>query len=348
MPNIFDFVTAAEIGTYYTANGSNAIPYLGATLFPPKKQLGLDLSWIKAANGLPVALQPAAFDTKATLRDRIGFTKIETEMPFFREAMKIGEKDRQEMNKAKSAANAAYIMPVINKIFDDASNLVNGAEVDNERMRMQLLSTGVIAISANGIAYNYDYKFKESHKETLLTTAKWSDLENSNPVDDTRRWQDAIEDDTGVRPTNAVCTRKTWNYLMNNQKIKLDMNTQSGQNIILTDAMLKTYFQTKLGIQIAVYNKKFALQDGTSNLFYPDDSFTLFPDGNLGNTYFGTTPEESDLMAGGTDAQVQIVNTGVAITTIKHPQPVNVETVVSEIAMPSFEMIDTIFIATVA
>lgn len=348
MLNIFDSVTAAEIGTYYTANGSNSIPYLGATLFPPKKQLGLDLSWIKAANGLPVALQPAAFDTKATLRDRVGFAKIETEMPFFREAMKIGEKDRQELNKAKSAANAAYIMPVINKIFDDASNLVNGAEVDNERMRMQLLSTGVIAISANGIAYNYDYKFKESHKETLLTTAKWSDLVNSNPVDDIRRWQDAIEDDTGARPTNAVCTRKTWNYLMNNQKIKLDMNTQNGQNIILTDAMLKTYFQTKLGLQIAVYNKKFALQDGTSNLFYPDDRFTLFPDGNLGNTYFGTTPEESDLMAGGTDAQVQIVNTGVAITTIKHPQPVNVETVVSEIAMPSFEMIDTVFTATVA
>ncbi|AKA68543.1 major capsid protein [Clostridium scatologenes] len=348
MAGIFDLVTAQEIGTYYTSNSSNTIPYLGATLFPPKKQLGLDLSWIKAANGLPVALMPAAFDTKATLRDRIGFTKIETQMPFFREAMKIGEKDRQEMNKAQGAANAAYMMPIINKIFDDATNLVNGAEVDNERMRMQLLSTGKISIVANGLAYDYDYEFKESHKETLLTTAKWSDLVNSNPVDDIRRWQDSIEDDTGVRPTNAVCTRKTWNYLMNNQKIKLDMNTQNGQNIILTDAMLKTYFQTKLGLSIAVYNKKFALQDGSSNLFYPDNTFTLFPDGNLGNTYFGTTPEESDLMAGGTDAQVQIVNTGVAVTTIKHKHPVNVETIVSEIAMPSFETIDSVFIAIVA
>jgi hypothetical protein len=126
------------------------------------------------------------------------------------------------------------------------------------------------------------------------------------------------------------------------------MNVQNGQNIILTDAMLKIYFQTKLGLSIAVYNKKYALQDGSSNLFYPDDKFTLFPDGNLGNTYFGTTPEESDLMAGGTDAQVQIVNTGVAITTIKNPHPVNIETIVSEIAMPSFEAIDSVFIATVA
>lgn len=349
MPDIYDLVTAADIGTYYTSNGSNSIPYLGAILFPAKKQLGLDLSWIKGANGLPVALQPSAFDTKATLRDRIGFTKVETEMPFFRESMKIGEKDRQEINKAQSAANAAYIMPIINKIFDDAKSLVDGAEVDNERMRMQLLSTGKIAISANGIAYDYDYKFKTSHMETLLTTAKWSDLVNSNPVDDIRRWQDTVEDDTGVRPTNAICTRKTWNYLLNNTKVKLAVNSlnPNGANVPITDAQLKQYLSTSRDLQVAVYNKKYALQDGSNNLFYPDETFTLFPDGNLGNTYFGTTPEESDLMTGKTVAQVQIVNTGVAITTIRNPHPVNIETIVSEIALPSFETIDSIFIATV-
>lgn len=350
MLDIFDLVTATDIGTYYTSNGSNNIPYLGAILFPAKKQLGLDLSWIKGANGLPVALQPAVFDTKATVRDRIGFTKVETEMPFFRESMKIGEKDRQEINKAQSAANSDYIMPIINKIFDDAKSLVDGAEVDNERMRMQLLSSGKIAISANSVAYDYDYKFKGSHKETLLTTAKWSDLANSNPIDDTRRWQDTIEDDTGIRPTNSICTRKTWNYLLNNTKVKLAVNSlnANGANVPITDAQLKQYLSTSLNLQVAVYNKKYALQDGSSNLFYPDETFTLFPDGNLGNTYFGTTPEESDLMTGKTNAQVQIVNTGVAITTIREPHPVNVQTIVSEIAMPSFETIDSVFIATIA
>ncbi|ARE87178.1 hypothetical protein [Clostridium formicaceticum] len=44
MKNIFDLVNAEEIATYYTNNPSNNIPYLGGTLFPPKKQLGLDLS----------------------------------------------------------------------------------------------------------------------------------------------------------------------------------------------------------------------------------------------------------------------------------------------------------------
>ncbi|OPA76628.1 phage capsid protein [Paenibacillus selenitireducens] len=345
--NIFDLVNAKNVATYYLANPSNTIPYLGATLFPSKKQLGLDLSWIKGSRGLPVALMPSEFDTKATLRDRIGFSKVDTEMPFFREAMRIGEKDRQELNKLAASQNEALIMPVINAIYDDVTNLVNGAQVIPERMIMQLLSTGKISITANRLDYDYDYKMAASHKETLTADAKWSNPD-ADVVGDIKTWQDTVEDDTGSRPVNAICTRKTWNYILQNKAIRLDMNPLGGQNIIMTDAMMKQYLQTKLGVNVAVYNKKFAIQDGSTSLFYPDDVFTLIPDGTLGNTYYGTTPEESDLMAGSTAAQVSIVNTGVAITTIKEPHPVNVETIVSEIVLPSFETIDTIFIAKVA
>lgn len=175
MPTIFDLVNAKNIATYYETNTSNAIPYLGATLFPAKKQLGLDLKWIKGSKGLPVALLPSAFDAKATLRDRIGFKKIETEMPFFREAMRIGEKDRQELNRLAASDNESYLMPLINNIYDDVTNLVGGALVNPERMIMQLLSTGKISIVANRLNYDYDYKMPANHKVTLTSTDKWSD-----------------------------------------------------------------------------------------------------------------------------------------------------------------------------
>ncbi|WP_257786411.1 major capsid protein [Clostridium formicaceticum] len=302
---------------------------------------------MKGHNGLPVALMPSAFDTKATLRDRIGISKIETEMPFFREAMRIGEKERQELNKAAGSMNSAYVMPIIQRIYDDVNNLVEGAEVNNERMRMQLLSTGKISITANRVNYDYGYKFSSEHKETLLTGARWSNVESSTPIQDIQRWVNKIEESTGDKPTRAICTLKTWNYLLTNKSIRLDMNPIGADNIILTDNMLRQYLSAKLGLTVAVYNKKYALTDGSTHQFFPDDVFTLIPEGNLGNTYFGTTPEESDLMSGNTDAKVQIVNTGVAITTIKEPHPVNVQTIVSEIALPSFEKIDSIFIAKV-
>lgn len=350
MPSIFDLVNAKEIATYWTQKVENRIPYLGETLFPAQKQLGLDISWFKGSQGLPVMLKPSAFDTKATLRDRIGISKIETEMPFFREAMRIGEKERQELNKASAAANAQFLMPVLNRIYDDAGTLIDGALVVPERMRMQLLSTGKIAVSAtidgNRVAYDYDYKFPTTHKKTL-STKKWSDTENALPVQDIQEWQDKIEEDFGTRPNRAICTRKTWNYLLQNKSIRLDMDPIGGNNRIMTDSMLQQYLETKLGLRVAVYNKKFSL-NGTATLFFPDDHFTLIPDGNLGNTYYGTTPEESDLMSGATEAEVQIVNTGVAVTSIKEPHPVNVMTIVSEIVLPSFESIDGVFIAKVA
>lgn len=347
---IFDLINAKEIGSYWTSAVENQIPYLGATLFPAKKQLGLDLSWIKGAQGLPVALTPSAFDAKATLRDRIGVKKVETEMPFFREAMRIGEKDRQEINKLLAASNRATLEPILNRIFDDVNNLVGGAEVQAERMRMQLLYTGRISLTSveNRMSYDYNYQLPETHTDSLKSNSRWSKTDMATPVQNIQAWQDKIEEDTGVRPTRAICTRQTWNYLLANKSIRLDMNPIGGEKIIMTDTMLQQYLSAKLGLSVAVYNKRFHVElGGPSHLFFPDNVFTLIPPGVLGNTYYGTTPEESDLLAGGTDAEVKIVNTGVAITTYKEAHPVNVVTVVSAITLPSFETIDSIFIATV-
>lgn len=346
--NIFDLINAVNIATYYQENASNRVPYLGETLFPARKQMGLDLSWIKGSNGLPVALKPSEFDAKATVRDRIGISKIESELAFFRESMRIGEKERQEILKLQGADNAQYLTPLINRIYDDVTNLVNGARVVPERMIMQLLSSGKINIVANRVPYVYDYQLSAGNMETLTMTDQWSDP-NSTPIQDIKTWQDAVEDHSGIRPTRAICTRKTWNYLVDNASIKLDMNPSGGQNIIMTDSMLQQYLSSKLGLSVAVYNKKFATEvGGSSQLFFPDDVFTLIPEGTLGNTYYGTTPEEADLLSGNTDAEVQIVDTGIAVTSIKEPHPVNVSTVVSEVVLPSFESIDNIFIATVS
>ena len=97
MPSIYELVTANALSVYWTELNSNRLPYLGAALFPAKRMMGLKLSWIRGVNNLPVMLAPSAFDTKPTLRDRGGVNTFETKMPFFRESMRIGEEDRQQM-----------------------------------------------------------------------------------------------------------------------------------------------------------------------------------------------------------------------------------------------------------
>ena len=75
----------------------------------------------------------------------------------------------------------------------------------------------------------------------------------------------------------------------------------------------------------------------------PSDTMVMFPDGDLGRTWFGTTPAESDLMSGSA-ANVSITDTGVAVVTVTKTDPVNVETIVSMICLPSFEMADQVYI----
>lgn len=346
MVNIFDLVSAPAIGTYWTEVASNRTPYLGEELFPAQKKLGLDISWIKGHRGLPIALKPSNFDARAELRDRIGVSKIETEMPFFREAMLIKEKDRQELLKLQEASSAYYEM-YLREIYNDQKSLIDGALVQPERMRMQMLQGGKISISAAGVAYDYDFDqsgdYAANNTLTLTGTDMWSDHENSNPIEDLTQAMDSVEERTGTRPARAVMSRKTWAHLLQNKAIKMDMNVLQGQNIILTDAMMQQYLSGKIGLTVAVYSKKYKDESGADKPFLEDGNVSLVPEGSLGSTYFGTTPEEADLLSG-SEAKVQIVEAGIAIATITRLHPVNVETIVSEIVLPSFERMDETFL----
>ena len=223
-------------------------------------------------------------------------------------------------------------------------------------MRMQLLSNFQIAIVANGVNYAYDYDPKSNltdHQNTLTSDDRWSQTATADPVSDITDAQDTIEDDTGTKPTRAICTKSTWKYLLNNDNILNDMDAKGyvgNTNANVNDNMLKRYLMEELDLTVAIYNKKYSLsvKNQSAQNFFPDDVFTLIPDqGTLGNTYYGTTPEESDLMSGQSDADVQIVDTGIAVTTKTISTPVNVESIVSGIMLPSFERIEEVYILNV-
>lgn len=342
MPNlsIFDLVTSQNIASYWTNKNSETENLLGDELFPSSQKLGLDIKWIKGAQGLPVVLNPSAYDVAALKRDRIGFEKVSTEMPFFKESQYIDEELRQQLNMVMETGNRAYIDSIVGRIFDDEVQLIRGARAQRERMRMSLITTGGISISANGQNYEYDYGLDPNHKVNASTA--WSNPA-ADIVEDIRKWQDMIEEDTGVRPTRGVISPKTFTYFVNNNHIK---NAIWGTNSTapVSREAVRSYIASELGLTLAVYSKKYINEAKQKKAYIPDDTLSLLPPGTLGTGWFGTTPEQSDLMAGSA-ANVSIVDTGVAITTSKKVDPVNVDTKVSMIYLPSFEAIDQIVIA---
>lgn len=342
---IFDLVKAPEIASYWKTLTQDAPPYLGETLFPNQKKLGLSLSWLKGKKGLPVALKLSAFDVKAIPRARIGMEKMSTDMPFFKESMYIDEEMRQELNKVMESGNSMYIDAVMNRIFDDSTTLLEAARVARERMRMQLITTGEISLASNGQAYDYDYGLDATIQKVDASTS-WATT-SADIIGDIRGWQDAIEDETGIRPNRAVCSRKTWTYILKNLPIKKTIAVMSDGTEYLSDNKLRTYLAEELDLTVTIYNKRYMAENGTATKYIPDDTFILLPPGNLGNTWFGTTPEESDLMSSSAVENVAIVDTGVAVTTTKQTDPVNVEIKVTQICLPDFPTADQIVIADV-
>lgn len=346
MNTIFDYFTSKALAAYYNTKlaDANTQPYLGDELFPARKKMGLNLKFIKGAKGLPTTLSLSAFDVKSTKKDRIGFQSVQTKMPFFKNDMLIDEELRQELLIAIEAGNADYIDTILRNIFDDTITLLDAAGVARERMRMQLLSSGAISMANNGQAYTYDYGLGNDQKVTPTTA--WN-ANGADPLSDIITWQDVIENKGYARPARAITSRTVLRTLMKNAGIKEAVYVMSQGKVTLTEANVKDYFREHAGIEIAVYDKKYMSENGVATRYIPEDLFILIPDGDLGNTWFGTTPEEADLRSGATDAEVSIVDTGVAVTTTKTTDPVSVDTKVSQVVLPSFEAADQIMIADV-
>ena len=340
---IYDLITSPEIAAYWELKTQDRPPFLGEELFPNQKKLGLNLSWLKGSNGLPVVLKPSAFDVAAIPRPRIRFEKMSTEMPFFKESKYIDEELRQELNKVIDSNNQLYIDTIVRRIFDDEAELLEGAEVQRERMRMMMLTTGTISVEGNGQTYDYDYGMPEDH--SVNATVAWSNPD-ATIISDIRKGIDKIVEDTGVTVTRALCSSKVFGYFRINKELKGTLLAISDGTGYLSDEKIKQYFKDELYIEIVTYDKKYRDEKETAQRFVSDDVFVMFPDGQLGNTWFGTTPEESDLMASEV-ANVTIVDTGVAVTTIEKADPVNVETKVTMICLPDFPTADQVYIIDV-
>ena len=337
---IFDLMQSQELVAYWQELVKDEAPYPCEELFPNNKKRGLKLDWLKGARGLPIVLKTSAFDAAAVPRGRIGFDKLSANMPYFKESTFIDEELRQDLNMVLETGNQVYVDAVMNRVFDDEMRLLRGARASRERMRMMALTTGAIAMAANGQSFVFDYGV--THKGTA--SVSWSDRENSDPIEDIRQAKEAIEQETGCTITRAMCDGKTWRDLRNNEKIKKEIFVLTNGVGALSNKQLDNYIADQLdGLKIRVNKYRYRDEQGNTQAFMPEDTFVMFPDGVLGTTWFGTTPAESDLLAGNA-ANVSITDTGVAVTTVQKADPVNVETIVSMICLPSFESADEVYI----
>jgi hypothetical protein len=343
---------AASVAQYWTDLDPTAVdPYIGQNFFPAVKQMGLRLEWLKGYNQTAVVLQPSTFDTKASIRGRISVDMVNSDMPFFREAMRIGEKERQDLLTAMQI-NPAVATPLIGKLYDDVTELVKGAIAQTERMRFQVLTSGAIAVAAKKstgrtvkYAYNYDPDGTWAAKNivTLSGTAKWDAPATSTPVQDVVDLQDTVRIASGYTPTKMLMNTVTFRKMMLSASIRTAINTNASATTYFPPTMVKQFMIDNSNMDIQIYDKLYIDETATTKKYLPDGYVILLPNIPVGKTCYGTTPEEFDAMnIAKAGANVSVVNTGVAITTIAEAHPVNLQTIVSQIVLPSFELMSAV------
>lgn len=348
--NLKEVFAPAAIAAYWTNDPTNAIPFASDALFPAKKKAGLDLKWLRGHKGVGVSLMPSAFDAKATFRTREGFKFDETEMPFFREGYHLGEKDRQEILRVLDS-NDPYARDVINRIYDDTAQLITGARIVPERMIWQLLApangTPGITIKANGVNYTYNYDSDGSWRKTnyKALSSKWTTAASATPIADLIAAKDAILANTGEVVSEVYMNTSTFRNMISADEVKNRFLTVTAKaNAVLLDGEARQIVESATGLTIHLYDKMYKPEGGgTSAKYLPDGMVVVTPSGALGNVWYGTTPEEADLLSGQSGASVSIVNTGVAITTELTVHPVNTNIYASEIVLPSFERMDAVY-----
>lgn len=350
-----EVLNSASIVQVATEDASNQIPYLGLQWFPEEQKTGLDLKWIKTHKGLPVSLKPSNFDALPALRARGGLKTEKTQMAFFREQMIVTEEDAQEIDRIQSE-NDPYLRNALLSIYDDTNNLVSGAQVVPERMRMSLLATvdghPVIGIESDGVKYEYDYdpngEYARDHYVKNTSTAVWTDTVNSKPLTDLNNARKALAK-KGKIANYVIMNSNTFQYLLENAQIKNSLLAQNlTATVEVTDDNVMAIVKARSKMTIVLYDKMYIDDDGQEKYFYPDNKVTLLPSGALGKTWFGTTPEERTARQVA-DVDVSIYGKGIAVAVkTEYGPPAITSVTASEIVLPSYEGMDSTFVIEVA
>ena len=133
--------------------------------------------------------------------------------------------------------------------------------------------------------------------------------------------------------------------MLDNAQIR---NSILAQNLTATievdDNTVISVVQKRTKLTIVLYDKMYIDDDGKEQYFYPDNKVTLLPEGSLGNTWFGTTPEERTARQVA-DVDVTVYGTGITVATkTEYGPPMKMSTFASEVVLPSYENMDSTFV----
>lgn len=316
--------------------------YVGLTLFPQTTVQELSFEYWKAQNLLPVMANVQAFGNEAEIASRDGAAKVSGEIPPIKRKIRLNERTLIALRREGAGDNEL----VRNQLFNDLDNMIDSVLARAEKMRMDAVANGQIAIVENGVIMTVDYGVPSSHKVTLSGTDLWSDATNSKPIDDIQEWTEQVVSTSGIRPTRALTSNVVVSNLIKNAQVRTMIYGDNGGSRAVSLNQVNELLATLNLPRIATYDLQVRAQaeDGTISTvrFFPQNKFVLLPPDQLGETLSGPTAEA--LLDPEVDTR-EVAGIYAAVT--QETDPPAIWTKAAATMIPTFPMADTVFQAVV-
>lgn len=339
MPRIEEVFNTQELINYFKER--KVVPMLGESLFPERKIQDIEFDMILGSGGLPVSAEVHAYDTKTQLASREAIEKGVASLALIKRQIKIAEKEIIKINNPRTDAELAY---VLSQIYNDAEKMTDSVKVRVEAMRMELLSSGKIAINENGVKVTLDYKVPTSNKKSF----NWSDPATSKPFDDLTTLADAVEE-TSVRPSRALTSRKIARAICNSNSVRAAVHGVNSDKIVTLAQLNELLVQSDLP-QIVTYEGKYKVEAAkgfTTKRYFPENVISMFGPETLGETIYGLTAEEVKLIGDGKMEDASLLENKIFVGTYTSIDPVGEFTKAAATALPTLPHGEELGIGTI-
>lgn len=261
-----EFLPGQFLGFVRSVPQPNA--FIGTNWLPNETISDTSFEYFLGANKRPVMAHVMGYDSESPIHGRPGKSqKVAGDLPPIKRKSRIGEKEILRFLTPR--AGTADQQEAVQQVYITTGDLLDTIQARVEWLRMQALSEDTVLYDEAGVVFEFDYGINDLFQidlsgttpengaggdESADFTGNWKDTENSNPVLDLQAICNRVQDSTGRRPAQFVCSRQTAGLLPGNAALRLLARGANSQGAILSQAEIAALFDLYDLPQIVTYD----------------------------------------------------------------------------------------------
>lgn len=230
------------------------------------------------------------FNAGAPLRTKQGLEKAFGEVAKVQHGFRLDEEELLRFNQPRSDEER---QSVVEYIYDQTDELVEGVRDVEEWMRAQAIYTGKLQYNENDIKLDIDFGVPAGNKLKLVGSDAFSDHTNSQPLTVLQQMVQIYKNANKQKnPGEMHMSTAMLNDILANAQVKNHIYGSPTDARIVTRNQLQTLFES-LGLPGFVINDDVVETNEGEVRLLPERRIVFLPNGTLGNLYQGITVENN-------------------------------------------------------